>query len=112
MSIARRAPSKPQETPVRDALMAQLSCLAASMDPNKTSGVDRQIRHIGHYVERSSSVRDMQKVTLQDVAASVGTYKSKIFILTYPNLTLSQILGTTGTRSLLFAGNPRQHLHC
>jgi len=42
----------------------------AGLIANKTTGVDRQVRHIGHYVSRSTSVRATQKATLQDVAAS------------------------------------------
>lgn len=62
-----------EETPVRDALMTRLRELASN-GQNKTTGVDRQIRHIGHYVIRGSNVRAAQKATLQDVAASVRSF--------------------------------------
>ena len=71
LSIANIGPPPPEETPVRDALMRRLAGLVAS-GPNKTTGVDRQVRHIGHYVPYSTGVRATQKATLQDVAASVS----------------------------------------
>jgi hypothetical protein len=71
LSIANIGQPCPDETPVRDALMKWLAGLVSS-GPHKTSGVDRQVRHIGHYVVNSTSVRATQKATLQDVAASVS----------------------------------------
>jgi hypothetical protein len=71
LSVANIGHSSPDETPVRDALMKKLAGLVAS-GPNKTSGVDRQVRHIGNYVVNSTSIRATQKATLQDVAAAVS----------------------------------------
>lgn len=71
LSVTNTVPSVSEETPVRDALMARLAGLVAS-GPNKTTGVDRQVRHIGHYTVQSTSIRLTQKATLQDVAASVS----------------------------------------
>ena len=73
ISIANINPCPPEETPVRDALMKRLTDLVTS-GPNKTTGVDRQVRHIGHYVVHSinTSIRASQKATLQNIAASVS----------------------------------------
>ena len=81
-SIANISPSPPEETPVRDALMKRLTDLVAS-GPNKTTGIDRQVRHIGHYVVHSvnTSIRATQKATLQDVAALVCTIALPLFTL-------------------------------
>jgi hypothetical protein len=85
ISIANIGHSSLDETPVRDALMKRMAGLVAS-GPNKTSGVDRQVRHIGHYVVNSTNARATQKATLQDVAASVSAARvciSFIVHLTY-----------------------------
>jgi hypothetical protein len=73
ISIANISPSLPEETPVHDALMKQLAGLVA-LEPNKTTGVNCQIWHIGHYIAHSTGVRATytQKATLQDVTASVS----------------------------------------
>ena len=60
------------ETPVCDALMKRLAGLVAS-GPNKTSGIDQQVQHIGHYVVNSTSIQATQKATLQDVSTAVST---------------------------------------
>jgi len=71
LSVISKGSTEPEETPVRDALMKRLANL---VDPeqNKTTGVDRQVRHIGQYAAHGTSVRDMQKATLQNVAATVN----------------------------------------
>jgi hypothetical protein len=59
-----------EETLVRDALMKRLADLVD--EQNKTTGVDRQVRHVGQYTAHGTSVRDTQKATLQNVAATVN----------------------------------------
>lgn len=83
-----------EETPVRDALMNRLRELASN-GQNKTTGVDRQIRHIGHYVIKGSNVRAAQKATLQDVAASVRISLCSTSFSLLINPYLSEIYGAT-----------------
>jgi hypothetical protein len=71
ISVANIGHSSLDEIPVCDALMKRLAGLVAS-GPNKTSGVDREVQHIGHYVVNSTSIQATQKATLQDVAAVVS----------------------------------------
>lgn len=71
--LAKINSHQPEETPVRDALMKRLAGLIDS-GPNKTTGVDRRVRHIGSYVEQSSSIHAMQKITLQDAASLVSSF--------------------------------------
>ena len=75
LSNSGQAPTEPKDTPVRDALMKRLADLVASAQ-NKTTGVDRQVRHIGQYTGHGTSARNAQKATLQNVAATVSLFIS------------------------------------
>ena len=67
-----RAAPEPKETPVRDALLNQLSNLVTP-NPRKTSGVERQIRHTGQFATTQvQGAREQQKATLQDVSSNVS----------------------------------------
>jgi hypothetical protein len=66
LSIADIGPPLSEEIPVHNALMRRPAGLVASW-PNKTTGVDQQVKHIRHYVFHSTSVQATQKTTLQDV---------------------------------------------
>lgn len=69
-----RATANPTETPVREALLNQLSKLVTS-DAGKTSGVERQIRHTGQFATTQvQGAREKQKATLQDVSANVSHF--------------------------------------
>src|SRR6267154_2431427 len=72
ISVANIGYPSLDETPVCDALMKRLAGLVAS-GPNKTSGIDQQVQHIGHYVVNSTSIQATQKATLQDVSTAVST---------------------------------------
>jgi hypothetical protein len=80
LSVSKRNLAEPEETPVRDALMKRLTDIAS--DQNKTTGVDRQVRHMGQYAPQGTSARDTQKATLQNLAATVSVGIGKMDLWT------------------------------
>ena len=72
-SLKARTAPEPEETPVRDALLSQLSKLVTP-DPGKTSGAERQIRHTGQFTTaQMQGAREQQKATLQEVSSNVSS---------------------------------------